>query len=134
MIRTFGSLWAVSRRIRACPSGTVAVEAAFILPLLLLALLGTLEIGRLAWTQSALNFAVQEAARCAALQKDICGSPIATAKFAAAKVKAVNVPAAAFSLTAETCGQRVRAHFEHRLILYPIFQANPTLTANFCRA
>lgn len=120
------------RGFRACGRGTVAIESAFILPLFFLTLLGTLELGRVTWTQSALNFAVQESARCAALRKDICGSSAATADFAAAKVKAANVPSAAFSLTAEACGNHVRARFEHRLILYRIFPTNPTLTANFC--
>jgi hypothetical protein len=97
-------------------------------------MLGTLEVGRVSWSQSTLNFAVQEAARCAALRKDVCGTSTETAQFAAAKAKAANIPAAAFVLSSEPCGKHVRASFEHRLILYPIFRKNPTLTANFCRA
>lgn len=124
----------LARRLGACARGSVAVESAFILPVLLLALLGTMEVGRLALTQSALNFAVQEAGRCASLRKDLCGSSVATAEFAAGKVKVANVPAAAFSLSNEACGKHVRARFEHRLILYPIIQTNPTLTANYCSA
>ncbi len=122
------------RTLHACRRGSVAVETAFILPLLLLSLLGAIEVGRLTWTHSALNFAVQESARCAAVRKDICGSATATAAFAAAKVKAANIPATAFSLSIETCGKHVRARLEHRLILYRIFPTHPTLTANFCSA
>ena len=122
------------RGIAACGRGTVAVESAFVLPVLLLSLLGTVELGRLAWTQSALNFAVQESARCAAVRKDVCGTSAATAEFAAAKIKAVNVPVTAFSMATEECGKHVRARLEHRLILYRIFPAHPTLTANFCSA
>lgn len=123
-----------ARRLFKCKQGAAAVEAAFALPVLLLALLGMLEMGRLGWTQSALNFAVQEAARCAAVNVVNCGTSAATADFAAQRARGANVPPAAFTLTSEACGKQVTARHDYRLILYPIFQASPTLTSRFCRA
>lgn len=129
-----GYVSSLARKIGQCRRGATAVEAAFALPVLLLSLLGMLEMGRLGWTQSALNFAVQEAARCASLSSDTCGTAAATADFAAGRARGTNVPATAFTLTSEACGKQVKASFEYRLILYPIFQVSPTLTAQFCRA
>jgi Flp pilus assembly protein TadG len=128
------STMAVARRLVNCTGGATAVEAAFILPILLMSLLGVLEMGRLGWTQSALNFAVLEAARCASLNSTACGNANATKLFAAKKATGTNVPASAFAVTTEPCGRQVRARFEYRLILYPIFRTNPTLTAQACRA
>lgn len=123
-----------ARKLAHCRNGSAAVEAAFVLPVLLLLLLGVLELGRLAWVQSSLTFAVQETARCASVRPDICGTPGAAADYAAGKVRVARIDRTAFSLTDEACGKQVRAQVEHQLILYPIFPQTPTLTAEFCRA
>ena len=119
-------------RLLRCRSGAAAVEAAFALPVLLLVLLGLVELGRIALVQSSLNYAVQETARCASIRPDLCGTPELAASFAASKASAASVLASSFTLTSETCGKRVRAKVEHKL-LYPLFN-DPTLTAQFCRA
>lgn len=116
-----------------CRRGSAAVQSAFVLPLFLLALLGTIEMGRLAWAQSALNFAVQETTRCASVTPDLCGTPAKAATFAAGKVAALDIPAEAFEMSSQDCGTQVRATVEHKLILYKIWPSNPTLTAEFCR-
>lgn len=126
--------FAAAAALRDCRAGATAIEAAFALPVLFLLLLGMLEMGRLSWTQSALNFAVEEAARCASLASTACATADATKQFAAGKATGTNVPASAFSMTTEACGTQVRVRFEYRLILYPIFGTSPTLTAQACRS
>ncbi|PWG03734.1 TadE/TadG family type IV pilus assembly protein [Sphingosinicella humi] len=121
------------RRLHACRGGSAAVEAAFLLPLFMLALLGTFEMARVGWAQSTLNFAVQEAARCSAVRQDLCGTPARTAEFAAQKASGLRVSPEAFSVSVQSCGTEVRATVEHKLILYRVFPSGPTLTAEFCR-
>src|ERR1700675_3482302 len=48
-------------------SGAAAVEFAMILWPLMLLLLGTVDGGRMLWTQNSLQYAVEQAARCAAV-------------------------------------------------------------------
>jgi len=117
----------------AARRGATAVEAAFVLPVLLLVLLGTIELGRLAWTRTALEFAVQEAARCASVRPGVCGSSAQTAAFAAGRVSLLGVPASAFTVTPQACGAQVRAVLNYRFAAYAIFKAGPTLTAQACR-
>lgn len=119
--------------------GAAALEAAFVLPPLLLMLLGIIEFGRMAWTRSSLDFAVQEAARCAVVRADICATPLATQQFAAARAAAVRVPASAFTVTTgEACGVRVRASHTYRFLagglVSKAFGGAPTLRAEVCRA
>jgi Flp pilus assembly protein TadG len=117
----------------ASRSGATAVEMAFILPLLLLVLLSIMEFGRLAWTRTALEFAVQEASRCGSVRPDICGSAAQIANYAASRVTAANIPASAFSVSDQACGKRVRAEFAYRFVAYSVFKVAPLLTAQVCR-
>ena len=119
--------------------GNAAVESAFVLPLLLLLLLGLVEVGRLGWARASLDFTVQEAARCAAVRTDICGTPEATRQYAAGRLAALNVPASAFTVTPGlACGVRVRASYVYRFLTVRMvadaFGGAPTLTAEVCRA
>ena len=123
-----------ARTLVRCRRGTAAVEAAFVLPVLLLLLLGILEFGRMFWAQASLDFAVQETARCASVRPDLCGTAEAASAYAAARIAAVKIDRSAFTLTDEACGKRVRAQVQHRPILSSILPQAPTLTADFCRA
>lgn len=119
--------------------GNAAVEAAFVLPLLLLLLLGVVEVGRLAWARASLDFTVQEAARCAAVRTDLCGTPEATRQYAANRLAALDVPAAAFTVTpGQPCGVRVRASYAYQFLTVPMvakaFGSAPTVAAEVCRA
>src|SRR4249920_1713174 len=61
----FGLLWRAH-------GGATAVEMAYLLPVFMLFLLGICEFGRALWTQTALQFAVEAAARCAAVSPSLC--------------------------------------------------------------
>lgn len=124
--------WAI--RLWRTEGGATAVEFAFLLPLLLLAPLTAIELGRAAWAQSALNHAVQEAARCASVRPDLCATPDDIAAFAAGSVPALGVSASAFTITAEPCGTRVVVQMRHRFIAGMVLTDSPTLSAEMCRA
>lgn len=115
-------------------TGAALVEYALVLPALLALVFGVMQIGGMAWTQEALNYAVQEAARCAVVRPDLCGTPAAIQSYAASQVLGLSVPANAFSVIPDACGADVRADLSYNFILSP-FNATPVqLTAEACRA
>jgi Flp pilus assembly protein TadG len=122
------------RRLVLAREGIAAVETALILPMLLLLLLGSIEVGRLAWMRAGLQFAVQEAARCAAVQPTICDTPADTQAFAATKVAALNIPASDFTVTTPACGTQVQASVPYSYLIFAVFPSAPTLTAQTCRS
>jgi Flp pilus assembly protein TadG len=121
-------------RMRDCRQASTAVESAIILPVMLLLLLGGMEAARLAWERSALQFAVQEAARCAVVQPGVCGTTAQIQSFAASKVAGFSIPTADFTVTTPACGTQVAASVPYSFALFPIFAAAPTLSARVCRS
>jgi Flp pilus assembly protein TadG len=75
--------------------GTAAVEFAILLPVFLTFLYGIVEFGRLMWTQTALQFAVEGAARCYAIDTT-CTSASTTQNYASQQVFGLTVPSSAF--------------------------------------
>lgn len=121
-------------RLARARQGAAAVETAFVLPLAILMLFGLVETGRLVWTQAALDYAVQEAARCASVRPGQCGADADVAKYAADKVSALRVPASAFATDRIACGVQVTATYDFKLLVPNILPSAPTLTAQACRA
>ena len=101
-------------------SGAAIAEFALILPVLMLLLVGTAEFGRLLWTKSLLDHAVNEAARCASVNTTTCGTNDATRSFAVLRSAPLPVTNAIFAVTSVSCGSRVTA-------TYPFTFAAPTL-------
>ena len=114
-------------------SGATAVEASLILPVLLLVLMGTMELGRMAWTQSALTYAVQEAARCAAVRPGVCGTPAEIQAYAVRRASPLTVPPDTFTAAEAGCGWQVQADLQYRFLLRALTPAGPTIRARTCR-
>ena len=120
-------------------SGTTAIEFALVSLPLFLILFGALEFGRLLWTQSALHFAVEEAARCASVNTSVCGTASQIASYAAGTVTALNIPSSAFSASSQSCGgqgtasgHQVTASLAYQFVVKGLFPYTPTLTASAC--
>jgi Flp pilus assembly protein TadG len=112
--------------------GTTAVEFALLAPALLLILFGAIEFGRLMWTQSALHFAVEEAARCASVTPSVCGTSSQITAFAATAISPLNITSTAFTSTSPSCGHQVSASFPYQFVVTGLFPFTPTLTAQAC--
>jgi Flp pilus assembly protein TadG len=114
--------------------GTAAVEFAFLLPVFLLMLLGIIEFGRLLWTQSSLQNAVEAAARYAAINYPTCGSTSQTTSYAASETFGQSIPASDFALTCATCGTQVTATLSFTPVVPALlpFLNNITLSAQSC--
>ena len=91
------------RRLRRCRAGVTTIEMAILLPVFLAFLLGICEFARALWTQTALQFAVEAAARCAAISPSLCtasgGSTTDVPGYAATQVWALSIPSTAFTYT-----------------------------------
>jgi Flp pilus assembly pilin Flp len=115
------------RQLLRARDGAAAVEMAVGVWVFLLAIFGVIEFGRLLWAQNALNYAVQQGARC--MLVGACTT--ATAPTTASTVSGFNFPTATFTATTPSCGHQVAAsyHFSFmtNLFTYPI-----TLTATSC--
>jgi len=62
--------------------GATAVEFALLVPLLIAMFLGIFEFGRAIWVQGILDYAVEQAARCASVNTTTCSSTTTTQTFA----------------------------------------------------
>jgi Flp pilus assembly protein TadG len=115
-------------------AGTALVEYALVLPVLLMLVFGVMQLGAMAWTQAAISYAVQEAARCAAVRPDLCGDAGSVQTYAAAQTLGLAIPAKDFQVTQTTCGWDVKATVDYRLDV-PAFNAmGANLTAEVCHA
>jgi Flp pilus assembly protein TadG len=110
--------------------GAAAVEFAMTVPILLLAMMGIIEFGRVLWAQNALHFAVEEAARCATIDVTICGNTGETQTYAAT-ASGFTFPTSAFTVTNASCGNQVTASYAFQF-LTSLFGTGPTLTAQAC--
>lgn len=98
----------VLRRWRDDCRGVTAVEYALVLPLFAMLVLGVINTSRLAGVISGMHFAVQEAARCSAVNAEVCGSSDATTDYARSRYVGPGVDPE-FESTSDGCGHTVRA-------------------------
>lgn len=102
-------------------SGATAIEMAFVLPVVAMLVIGVISLSMLGSAISGMHFAVQEAARCSAVNAVTCGTPSATVTYARSKFHGAGV-APAFASTGAGCGHTVTATatFELTLALFTI--------------
>lgn len=116
--------------------GTAAVEFAIVLPVLLLCVLGVMEFARVIWTQAALDYAVQAAARCAAVDTLTCplADPNQVLRYAAGKAPGLSFadPAATFAVSTQACGVQVTASLPFDFLLTNLLPYSQTLNATAC--
>jgi Flp pilus assembly protein TadG len=98
--------------------GSVAIEYAIILPVLLLFLLGIMDVGRLLWTYSTLHRASDSAARWCAIQPTTsCVTNGATQNFAVAEAWGLIIATSAFTVSNPACGVQVVANFSFVFVI-----------------
>jgi Flp pilus assembly protein TadG len=127
--------------------GATAVEMAFLLPVFMLFLLGICEFGRALWTQTALQFAVEAAARCAAVSPSLCtaagGTTMDVPGYAASQAFGMSIPSTAFTYTANAVcgvasgatgsgGAQVTASYNFDAVVPQLVPVNVTLSAKSC--
>ena len=111
--------------------GNAALEFAFLMPVFLVMFLGIMEFGRLLWTQTTLQHAVEAAARYAAINYPTCSSS-QTLGYAAGEVFGQSVATSAFTLTCGTCGSQVKGQVNFAFVVSALFPYTITLNAQSC--
>lgn len=104
----------VMSRFARDAGGSAAVETAFVLPLAIVLIVGTINLGQLASVINGMHFAVEEAARCSAVNVGLCGTPQATVTYAHERYIAPGGPPE-FVATSSACGRTVTATHEYEL-------------------
>ena len=101
-------------------SGATAVEFALTAPVLFALLFGMFEFGQMLWARNSLQYAVEEAARCAAVSNAPCTSDTAIKSFAVSQVYGIEINSSAFSVTHTTvspCSIKVSVSFPFTFLL-----------------
>jgi Flp pilus assembly protein TadG len=111
-------------------SGATAVEFGLVFPVLMMMMLGVLMFSMLGGAISGMHFAVEEAARCYAVNRTTCGDSGAAETFAATRYLGPDVDAT-FAAASASCGYRVTgtATFELRLA---VLTFNVPLSTSAC--
>ena len=113
-------------------SGGTAVEFALLAPALIFLIFGILELGRASWTLSALSFAAESAARCAAVDQSNCATTTQIQNHAVAFAAGLGIPPSTFTVSTQACGRQVVASFAF-VSVAPIISSIPiTLSARAC--
>ncbi|MGH7126521.1 MAG: TadE/TadG family type IV pilus assembly protein [Stellaceae bacterium] len=108
----------------------MTVDFAMIAAPLILLIVGTMEVGRLLWYQNALNYSVEEAARCATVDVNNCNTTDQVKSYAAGR-SAAGFASSVFSLSSPACGNQVAASYPMSLSI-PLVPVSLTLTAQSC--
>jgi Flp pilus assembly protein TadG len=113
-------------------AGATAVEFALVAPFLMALMLGIIEGGLALRTQLSLQYGVEAAARCAAVDSTNCATTSTIASFAVQKSLGLSVPVSTFTVTTPACGTLVQASYTYTFIT--IFFGTPSvvLTAKSC--
>ena len=111
-------------------SGHSAVEFAFIAPAMLMFILGIMEVGRVLWLQSALDYAVVGAVRCMSNSPSTCSNATQAQSYAAS-LSGAGFAASVFIVTTASCGNKVSATYPVVLDI-PFVNLSATLTSQAC--
>jgi Flp pilus assembly protein TadG len=133
----------------SCQRGSVAVQSAFVLPVLVLFVLGIMDTGRLLWTFATLHRASEAAARCGAIPATgtdpatgkayDCTTSSGTQNYAVLQAWGLTTTASVFTVSTPACGNQVAASYNFTFVI-PWFYIVPplgpsnsiTLTATAC--
>jgi len=117
-------------RLRRDEDGATALEFALVLPALVLLIIGIMETGRVVWVQNALNYSVDQAARCASVDKITCGSATQIQAYAGTQSGA-GFSASVFTVSVAGCGIVVSGSAPVSLHI-PFATSSLTLSAQSC--
>ena len=117
-------------RFRERQDGGAAVEYALILPVFIILMVGGLSMGSVSMAANSLHYAVQDAARCAAVKTTVCSDSDKTTAYALSRYSGPQV-APQFSYSTAGCGHTVSATATYPLGL-AVTTFNVPLSASAC--
>jgi Flp pilus assembly protein TadG len=113
--------------------GVAAIEFGLAGTFFLGALLGVVTFSYLFWTYGSLQYAVEQAARCAVIGNASCATTSEIQSYAASQVYGQTVSASIFTVSYPSCGTQITANFPFSLILPGLPADSIVLTATACR-
>ena len=112
-------------------SGAAALEFALTAPAFFALVIGGMQIALLCWAQLALQQGSEAAARCASVNKTLCGTTAQIQSYASAQSVGLSPATSTFTVSTQQCGKRVQASY-----LPPFLNGfvipSVTLTASAC--
>jgi Flp pilus assembly protein TadG len=131
IVKQIAALFGATLRAQAKDvRGNAAIEVAFTCTALLMFLFGIIEVGFAMWLQSALDFSVAEAARCASVNSTLCGTTSQIQSYAANRSGA-GFNSSIFSVSTPSCGNQVSASYP-LILTIPAITFSVTLDAQAC--
>jgi Flp pilus assembly protein TadG len=112
-------------------SGATAVEFALTVPVFFALVIGAVEVGLLCWAHLALQQGSEAAARCASVNKTLCGTTAQIQAYASAQSLGLAPVASTFTVSTEACGKRVQASYDPPF-LTAFAMSGVTLAASAC--
>src|ERR1700733_9378806 len=100
--------------------GGAAVEMTLILPILVMMVFGIIELGRLAWAETVLHYAVAETARCRAIDTTTCGTDALAKSYAANLAYFMSLTSADFTVSTCTGGKQLSANYSFTSLLFTL--------------
>ena len=130
----FATLCRPFRPLARDEGGATAVQFALIATPLFLFLFGIEETARIMWTQSAINMAVEDAARYSSVSgpTGACSAAATVQSYAASRAWGMSLPSGDFTATTAACGCQVTANVPFTPIVPNLVPYNITLTATTC--
>jgi len=117
-------------RIRRCQAGGAAVEYALILPVFIILMVGGLSMGSVSMAANSLHYAVEDAARCAAVKTTVCSDSTKTTTYAQGRYSGPQI-SPQFSYSTAGCGHTVTATANYPVGL-AVTTVNVPLSASAC--
>jgi Flp pilus assembly protein TadG len=122
----------LARRLLGDRHGGAALEMALLFPFLSLMILGGIDAGWMLWSASTLDFAVEEAARCAAVDATNCATAANVQDVAVGKAMGLGMSAADFTVTTPACGKQVAATYVFHFLMPFSTNFNVSIPATSC--
>lgn len=117
-------------RLGRAQGGGAAVEYALVLPAFVTLIVGGLCAAQLAFAANSLHFAVEDAARCAAVKTTVCTGATTTISYAQARYSGPQI-SPSFSYSTSGCGHTVSASGSYPIIL-AAYTLNVPVSAEAC--
>lgn len=119
-------------RLAGDTRGVSIIEFAVLMPVFAVLVFGVMQMGQLFWTQSALQHAVEMAARCASVNTTTCGTSTQIQAYAATQAYGLALPSGTFTATAPACGSLVAASYTYTFPIAAWASSSINLTAQSC--
>ena len=119
------------RRFGANLNGATAVELALVLPVFVLLVLGSMGAATYGYSLASMNYAVEEAARCAAVKTTVCSTPTSTSLYARSHYSGPAITPV-FTYSNAGCGNTVTATATYSFNLIPQLK-NVPIAVSACR-